>query len=465
VRAQLHERFALWLEEHGADLVELDEIVGYHLEQAYRYRAELGPLDEAASAIAWRSAKRLLRSAERARYRGDGLAADLLLGRAVDLLPAESAERRAAQATRAQVVSEIGEFAAAADLRDEAEAAARAAGDEALLGRLVLSSLEAQIQADSEATMRGSLAAAEEAYAALERLGDEYGAVWALRLIGNFQGWLGDSRESEQTWRRALERAERVDPRLRDEILIWLAWQAWWGPDSTEEGLRRCDEYLERARRTGSKRLEGVALNIRGILQAYRGSFEEARRDIKAGRALLKDLGDRIWWAGPAMLEGEIELVAGDPLAAYETLAEGHRALAELAETGYLATIVGLQAQAALDLRREEEALELADETERLAQKDDFEPRARLHLVRALVHARRGDLDRAGELVRQAADLIESTDYLYLHVHLNLVRAEVAGLAGERDAEREALERALAAAEEKRCLVAVDQIRERLAGL
>src|SRR4051794_1008052 len=45
VRADLHERFAVWLEEHGAALVELDEILGFHLEHAYRYRLELGPLD------------------------------------------------------------------------------------------------------------------------------------------------------------------------------------------------------------------------------------------------------------------------------------------------------------------------------------------------------------------------------------------------------------------------------------
>ena len=44
-RAELHERFADWLDERGAELVELDEIVGYHLEQAYRYRAELGATD------------------------------------------------------------------------------------------------------------------------------------------------------------------------------------------------------------------------------------------------------------------------------------------------------------------------------------------------------------------------------------------------------------------------------------
>ena len=44
-RAELHERFAEWLSGH--DLVESDEIVGYHLEQAHRYRAELDGSDAA----------------------------------------------------------------------------------------------------------------------------------------------------------------------------------------------------------------------------------------------------------------------------------------------------------------------------------------------------------------------------------------------------------------------------------
>jgi class 3 adenylate cyclase len=465
VRATLHERFALWLEEHGADLVELDEVVGYHLEQAYGYRKELGPLDGAATAVAESAAERLMRSAERARARGDLQAAKLLLGRAVDLFPEGHSERRAAQAVQSQVLSELGEFAQAAALRDEAEAAARAAGDEALLARLVLSSLEARIQSEPEATMRDALDAAEKAYAELERLGDEYGAIWALRLMGNFQGWLGSSRESERTWGRALERAESVDPRLRDEILIWLLWELWWGPDPADFGLGRCNDYLARARRSGSKRLEAVALSIRGVLEAYVGRFEEARASNDAGRDILWELGDPIWWAGGSMLRGELELTAGDPKAAYDALAEGRRVLEERAETGYLATVVGLQAQAAIELGREDEALALTDETERLAQKDDFEPRSRARLVRALVRARRGDFERADELVHEAAGLIEATDYLYLYLQLNVVRAEVAGLAGRPDSEREALQKALVSAEEKRCLVAAKQIRERLSEL
>jgi predicted ATPase len=44
-RAGLHERFAAWLMAHGSELVELDEILGYHLEQAVTYRGELGSDD------------------------------------------------------------------------------------------------------------------------------------------------------------------------------------------------------------------------------------------------------------------------------------------------------------------------------------------------------------------------------------------------------------------------------------
>ena len=42
VRADLHERFAAWLEVHEGE----DDLVGYHLEQAYRFRVELGLADE-----------------------------------------------------------------------------------------------------------------------------------------------------------------------------------------------------------------------------------------------------------------------------------------------------------------------------------------------------------------------------------------------------------------------------------
>ncbi len=45
LRAELHERYADRLDTESADLPDLDEFVGYHLEQAYRLRAELGESD------------------------------------------------------------------------------------------------------------------------------------------------------------------------------------------------------------------------------------------------------------------------------------------------------------------------------------------------------------------------------------------------------------------------------------
>jgi class 3 adenylate cyclase len=82
-RADLHRRFAGWLEEHGQSLVELDEILGYHLEQAALYLAELGQPD---TTLAERASARLATAGERMYWRGDPQAAHALLGRAMKLV-------------------------------------------------------------------------------------------------------------------------------------------------------------------------------------------------------------------------------------------------------------------------------------------------------------------------------------------------------------------------------------------
>ena len=74
-RAELHELFASWLERYGAELVELDEILGYHLEQAFRYRSELGPVSDDDRRSAGRAGELLARAGRRAHDRGDRAAA------------------------------------------------------------------------------------------------------------------------------------------------------------------------------------------------------------------------------------------------------------------------------------------------------------------------------------------------------------------------------------------------------
>ena len=78
-RADLHERFAGWLDGRGE---EFEEIVGYHLEQAHACLVELGPETDRSRELATRAGRHLAASGRRAYDRGDLSAAADLLGRA-----------------------------------------------------------------------------------------------------------------------------------------------------------------------------------------------------------------------------------------------------------------------------------------------------------------------------------------------------------------------------------------------
>ena len=241
-----------------------------------------------------------------------------------------------------------------------------------------------------------------------------------------------------------------------------MIWALWWGPTAVDDGIWRCEEIK---RHSTSKWLEATAMLIGGSLKAASGALDEGRVEAEAGRQVFKELGDLPWWAGAAMVLGDIELNAGAYERAYELLSAGHAGLAQYHETGYLATLVGYRAQAAVELGRLEEALELADEAERLAQRDDFEPHARRRMVRARALAQRGNLAAADDLIREAAEIVEATDYAILHLDLAFARADVERTAGRQDGERHALERAVEVAEAKGNRVAVERARRWSAGL
>jgi class 3 adenylate cyclase len=82
IRSDLRRRFAAWLEERGRSLVELDEILGYHLEQAVRYQAELSRPDPELALVA---GDRLAAAGRRAEGRADSRAAASLIERALVL--------------------------------------------------------------------------------------------------------------------------------------------------------------------------------------------------------------------------------------------------------------------------------------------------------------------------------------------------------------------------------------------
>ena len=93
-RAELHERFADWLERTAGDrLADLDEITGYHLDQARTYRLDLGPDDDRTRALALRAGRRLAAAGRRAAEREENKSSLRLLSQAEALLVEDPAAR------------------------------------------------------------------------------------------------------------------------------------------------------------------------------------------------------------------------------------------------------------------------------------------------------------------------------------------------------------------------------------
>ena len=124
-RATLHERFVAWAEQVNRERdreQEFEEILGYHLEQAFRYRAELGPIDAEGRQIGTRAAQRLGAAGRRAFARGDLPAATNLLARAAALREDGDPERIELQVDLGEAQLERGTF-------PEATVDARRGGD------------------------------------------------------------------------------------------------------------------------------------------------------------------------------------------------------------------------------------------------------------------------------------------------------------------------------------------------
>src|SRR5262249_9407448 len=146
-----------------------------HLEQAVRYRQELGPGAARTAELATRASERLFSSAERALSRGDRPAATNMWGRGIRLLEPGSPARTRALPEPADTLYEDGPLARAPRAIDEGLAEARAAGDRAAEGRL-----EVLLQIYRLSTDPGSLQAAaadeiERIRGDLIELGDEAG--------------------------------------------------------------------------------------------------------------------------------------------------------------------------------------------------------------------------------------------------------------------------------------------------
>ena len=108
-----------------------EEIIGYHLEQAFLARAELGPVNAETRAVALRAGRLLGHTGRRALDRGEFLTASALLERACRLLLVEPTERSSLLCDLARALRGVGALEAADAALAEATEHARLHHDEA----------------------------------------------------------------------------------------------------------------------------------------------------------------------------------------------------------------------------------------------------------------------------------------------------------------------------------------------
>ena len=462
VRAELHERFATWLDERGPELVEHDEILGYHLEQAYRYRAELGPVDATAEALAARAGELLAASGRAARSRSDFRAAASLLTRAADV---DAAGRLALLPEIAEVLFETGELAVAAALLDEAIETARSRGDEGVEAvASVRRAMLAGHAGEASASMEEVVTLAERAAEVLERAGDRANLATVLEIGGKHAFYVGRAREAVTVLGRACEIALEIgDLHRARESVMWTFGAMGFGPTSASEAYAYLEALPEVIRAALEREMAPQLL--RAQISANSGRLGEAREYFFQVRERARELGRFTHYSGMTMFLGQIELIAGDFAAAERAFREGYDRLGELGETGYRSTVATLLADALVRLDRLEEAEEVLAVAEGISTADDVDPQTRLRAVRGQILARRGDLAEAERLARDALLIVSRTDYLVLHGDTLLALADVLVAADRREEAAVALRGAVELFDRKEATAQAGQTRDRLRAL
>jgi len=457
-RAELHERFANWLAERAEDLIEFDEIAGYHLEQAHRYRLELGLVDDLTTRLAERAAERLGAAGDRAIDRNDIGAAVGLLHRSLELIPAEAWPlERELNLIHARMLD--GDFTGALADADALVARAVAAGDKRreLRARLARGGIAHLGEGESPEDMRPL---ADEALRVFGDAQDQAGMAEAWLALARIEHNACRFGARHEALQRVVDHARQAgNRRLKRFAQSWMAAGYVFGPFPVNEALAWFDENAELAAQTA------VVYSLNGRLEAMRGEFDRARALMEAAHKRTEELGQRLFAAGLAMEGCEIELDAGNRERAAKIALAGCAQLEELGERGWLSTLAGQAAQALYALDRSDEAWHWTEVAERAGAADDVITRLLVLQVRAKVLARRGDHTKGERLAREAVALSNTTDMTGEQGNALIDLAEVLRLAGRRDEAAEALGAAEKLYTEKGYVVAVARTQSLLAEL
>jgi class 3 adenylate cyclase len=415
-RIGAHELYADWLDQVAAAP---DELVGYHLEQASRYRQELMPGDEHGVALGRRAASLLAAAGRRAPARADWPGAAALLSRAVAVLAELDPERVRLLPDLARAVGLCGDFRRELALLDEAIERAEAAGDRRTRSYAVLYRDHARTRVDPAFSVAAAEAEAREALRVFEEIGDADGRARAWARLAHCQWFSGHHVEARLAAERTLAHALSVgDEALEAESRGLIGNTLLNGPDHLDELFA----YAEQLTEPGHRRL----LTLLARAHAMRGDFTTARGLIGQDIAAFEEVGSAF---AAVQSAGEgfaiIEVLAGDLTAAERYLTESFQALTEAGETGHRSSVAAWLASALSAQGRHEEAERLTHVSEETASPDDYLSQILWRSTRGRALAGQGRAGEGERFAREAVAIAGGTDDVNLRADTLAVLAEV----------------------------------------
>ncbi len=461
-RSHLHERHAGWLETKIADrAVEYEEIIGYHLEQAFRYRAELGPTGESTRALGRRAAERLGAAGRRAFARSDAPAALNLVSRAVALLPPDD-PLRVDLIPNVRVVQGMEDLSWADKVLTDAVEAAATSGDRRLAAQALVQRGLLRLFTAADVIAEDLIDVAKQAIAVFDELEDDLGLARGWRLIAQAHYLGGRAELSEQAAERALAHARRAADSFEErEIVEWLGIALVLGPTPASEAEQTCRRLLLEA--SGHPHLEVHLLGTLAYLAGIRGRGEEFSELMRHAEEMVDALSEWIWLV-PVHFAW-IALARTEPAAAERALRPDYERLKRLGEKSHFCSFASVLAQAVYNDGRYEQAEQLAHEAAQAARPNDVHTQIIWRGVVAKVLARRGEFEAAELLAREAVTLAETSDFLHSHTDALMDLAEVLSLGGRSEEAAMAVQDAIQLFDHKGNVIAAAQARARLEDL